>query len=851
MSIKDCINVIKKAAGDTKITDDQAEALLSDIDDFIQLKKQATQDANVDATVSKYVDDRLQESILQAAIEKRNNILNLIAETKAMARVDKFKDKQKGLMALMVGVYGEEGGKLSIDAQGKALANKYIGRLIDRVDKDGDLGMFNSGKIDHDIAAELWEIKEGGTPGITKNPAAERIAKNIHELQNTAVSHSNQAGTYIRNMPGYIMRQSHDMLRLRKAGGKKATPEESFKAWYNFIIDKLDHEATFKGADPEKFLRGAYEGLTSGFHKRFNAADESNFVMGFKGPANIAKKSSQPRLLHFRTSSDFMAYNGKFGTGDLREGIIHGLEHMARNTALMRGLGTNPVAMMDKLKRKYALAASKELSWKQADKFKHIALENALKEIDGTTRIPAKLTFARINAGVRAVQNMARLGAATISSFTDIPNQAAELRFQGVHPLVGYSRAFGNLLRGRGNKEQKTIARSLGIGFDGMTGDLISRWAATDHVPGTLAKGQQKFFKLNLMSWWNDSHRTGVALMMSHNLASNKNLTFNKLGQRLQNVLALYDIGQAEWNIFRNHLVTEVDGNAHMLPEGAQYIPEGIIVDYLKRYKGIKEPTRRRIEIARTDLESMLDTFYMDRADSGIPMPGAAERAIMNQGTQSGTWTGEMFRHFFQFKSFPITMIRKGVARELFGNLNGKKDISGLSQLIVMTTLFGYASLTAKSYLRGQTPREFTDDPGHNAKLLFAAMSQGGGLGIYGDFLFGEYSRYGRSALATAAGPTLGQFDTVMDIYTRIRQGKDFKADLLRTAINNTPFINLFYTRMALDYLILYQLQETMNPGYLRRMERRIMREQGQQFRVPPSHLIPRGGGDRLFEGVR
>ena len=53
--------------------------------------------------------------------------------------------------------------------------------------------------------------------------------------------------------------------------------------------------------------------------------------------------------------------------------------------------------------------------------------------------------------------------------------------------------------------------------------------------------------------------------------------------------------------------------------------------------------------------------------------------------------------------------------------------------------------------------------------------------------------------------------------------------------INNTPYANLFYTRAAADYLFLYSVQEALNPGALRRMERRIEKENGQTFLLSPS----------------
>ena len=844
MALKECMAIIAKAAGEGKIDEPTAMGLLEDLNDFFEAKKKAISPENLDDAVATYLKGKLDESIMAAVIEKRNALINTAVEVKAIhfMKTSKLPPAQ-ALKALMGGtIKSAYKGKLSIDASGKALTNKYVGRLIDRIDKDGDLQIFNSGKIDDEIAIELFEMRPNGEPGKSGSEAAQRIARHIHTLQATAIKGANHAGGYINERPGYIFRQSHDSSRLRKAG---------FEEWYKYVVERLDHDATFDGADPREFLEGAYNGLITGVHHRFDGGNESNYLMGFKGPANVAKRVSQQRLLHFKSGDSFMEYNRLFGTGDLREGVVRGLEHMARNTALMQGLGTNPLQMLTKLKTRAASQAQKIGDFKSVDELNSASIENMFKEIDGTTRIPGNISIAKVNAGIRMVQNMARLGGATISSITDIPAQAAELRHQGIPLFSAYANAFGNLFRGRGSAEQRTIARYMGIGFDGITGDLMSRFGSTDHLPGTMSKMQQKFFKLNLMSWWNDSHRTGMGLMMSANMADSAKLSYDKLGAPLQNVLRQYGILDSEWNVLRKNAISKADNDvSYMVSDNLDQLSDSDIVAYLKE-KGNDKPTKRQITTARTDLISMLDTFYIDRADHGIPMPGAAERAIMNQGTVAGTVNGEIFRHLMQFKSFPITMIRRGLGREIKGQANGKADLVGLSQLLVASTIFGYGAMYMKDILKGRTPREFTGDPLEDSKLIAAAMSQGGGLGIYGDFMFGEYSRYGRSFLATMAGPTLGQLDDVAEIWTRLRTGEDVAAKVVQSTINNTPFVNLFYTRMALDYLFLYQLQESVNPGYLRRMENRIMRENDQKFFVPPSREIPRGGGSKLFEGVR
>ena len=72
------------------------------------------------------------------------------------------------------------------------------------------------------------------------------------------------------------------------------------------------------------------------------------------------------------------------------------------------------------------------------------------------------------------------------------------------------------------------------------------------------------------------------------------------------------------------------------------------------------------------------------------------------------------------------------------------------------------------------------------------------------------------------------------DIYHRALRGDDVAATALNVMLNNTPFINLFYSRLLLNYLFIWDLQESLNPGYLRRAERRMEREHGQHFLIQP-----------------
>ena len=58
-----------------------------------------------------------------------------------------------------------------------------------------------------------------------------------------------------------------------------------------------------------------------------------------------------------------------------------------------------------------------------------------------------------------------------------------------------------------------------------------------------------------------------------------------------------------------------------------------------------------------------------------------------------------------------------------------------------------------------------------------------------------------------------------------------------RFATGHTPGLNLFYTKAAFDYLFIYGLMEKTNPGFLRRMERRMKKENEQEFYYAPSRF--------------
>lgn len=245
----------------------------------------------------------------------------------------------------------------------------------------------------------------------------------------------------------------------------------------------------------------------------------------------------------------------------------------------------------------------------------------------------------------------------------------------------------------------------------------------------------------------------------------------------------------------------------------------------------------RILEDARETTALKLQTLLTDRMNYAVVRPDARTRAVLTWGgKQRGTAAGELARAVMQFKAFTLSYMQRAFGREVYGygarrlrDIRGR-ELRGLAQLVIASTAFGYLSMSAKDLAKGKKPR-----PADNWKTWMAAAQQGGGAGIWGDFLFGQSNRFGKSPLATLSGPTVGKFEDLWTLVQAAKNGDDFAAQGFRFLTNSTPFINLFYTRAALDYLIFYEIQESLNPGYLRRLERRTRQDSGQEYWLPPT----------------
>ncbi len=836
-----CIDVISSSS-EKAITSEQAQSLVQRIMDHIERTK-GSEGANAEAQIADIGRQIIEQDKLMSAIQKRNAYLTVVSQRRIKDYVKNFSTPGEGLRAFMNGSSKTvKEGRNSVYYQGVALRDKHIGQLKDGLERMDLIREFKSGEIDKQIFQEMYQLnRDDGRPGISGSAKAQKIAALVNKVNLEMIDRENRAGAFVRPLEGYIMRQTHDPDTIRRAGGmgyNAGSNEASFKVWSQFILPLLDQKKTFINADdPVKFLRSAHEGIISGVHDKHTDAN-IDINADFSSTGALARKVSQPRVLHFKDAESAYAYNQKFGVKDFKEAVIRQIQTRSRAIALMENFGPNPDRTFDRIVHDLKLGARAH-----PEDARHMAslndwkIEASYNELTGANDIPSNPSLARMSAVVRTISNLSKLGGATITAIADKGFFHSEMTYQGMRQAEVMAKQFS--MFAPHTPEGRSSLNLMGAAVDGFIGNVVSRFSLHDNKAGTMYKLQQKFFQLNGMNHWNDIHKGAAAELMAAHLAEHSNLRDTALPAELKKTLSLYGIEGKVWDIIRQAKDT-VNDREYITPDALSKVPDDKIREIMSDRK--MADTANNISRVRDEIDTKLRTYMADRVDIAVPTPGNDEKVYAHWNTQSGTPMGEAVRMVMLFKSMPITVLRKVMSREVYGHGSDtilkwlQNDRTGnfrMAQIIAMTTLGGYLSGAIKDALKGRTPKDPT-----NVKTVEDALLRGGGLGIYGDFLFSEYDRSYRSALATAAGPVVGQLDNVADIFSKLKQGENVSNETGKLLLNNTPFVNLFYIRPVLDYLVLWNLQEMTDPGSLYRQERKVQQNNGQGFFIRPSEEV-------------
>ena len=844
MAKNSCITRIVNSINKSRITSVNKQELINKIKIAIADSKKTNLDRVDIDRISKDVTEQIKA---QKRINKINAINDeILIRKKVEELLENFEgDEQEGLIALLVGSNRlTTGSRTSVGVAQNAAQGQLIAAFDAEVTAAGLDVMFDKAdaRLQEELAITMEEISLGKET-TTKNKDVKKLAEIMEKHSELTRQALNERGANIAKMWGYVVKQSHDQFNVRAAANRlgkdlneiKADPNlkgtdinynKNYTAWKDFIMQYLDGDRTFADTDNiDDFLVNAYNSLVG------NKIQVADGAAGVFGSRNITEGIANKRVLHFKSAKHWNAYNEKFGTGSLKETYYSGLMTAGRNIGMLDTLGTKPKENFEKIR----VAVSNRMidqrrstedlsSYKQFEKFMNV-VDGTVYTFDGGKN---GFAVAKYSAIARAIGNVAKLGGAVISAAADIGIYASEMRYQGRSFLGGMFEAMNAIRRIKNTEQKQDIVKGLGFIKDGTIYDISGRFQVGDNLNKGWTKIQRTFFKYNLLSWWTNTLKENSMLGMANYYAKQKNLSFDQLNKPLRDFFKLYNIDSTKWNVIRKTAMSKAD-------DGTEFINISELSNMsdadIKKITGMDDLSKSELQMEKEKFKYSVSGMLLDRSIYAVIEPDARTKGTMTQGTLAGTGMGEAIRFLGQFKAFPIAVVNKVLGREVAFLRKGKnqdigRGIRGITALMITSGMFGYMSMSLKDLLKGKEPR----DP-NMPKTIMAAFLQGGGLGIYGDVLFKEQ----RDAGSVAAG-LIGPFPTtVIDLGLAFKYalglegGKAGKA-AYRAISSNIPFLNLFYIKAAFDYMIGFQIMETMNPGVLKRVEKRMKDDYNQEY---------------------
>lgn len=873
-----------RMGGDDALSDEEFDKIIDAIEG--RLKEGHTLKSAVDPVVG-----RLQK---EKALAKRNAMLAASARRRALVQISRFREGKGSAFTADIGVGGQRGKQgnetgtfefkgggeadiagleawLANSNQRSALArggfqaaragwqNKLVGEFIRELSKHEDIALFlkpvgtfvtREGAIDRDVARELWEMsrKRNANVGVTKNPEALKVAKIVKDYLNLAMYEQNKMGAWIEPVEGFIATQVHVPRKLQKAGYAK---------WKQYLLEdrgdgkgpRLDVARTFY--DPTKpplsesqldeRLQEVYANLSSGtFTDDLPVGNE--YV--FDGSGNAAKKASEHRVLHFRDSDSFVDYNSQFGQGALFESIVSTLTRAAQVGAMLEKFGPNPDATFKYIEGTIAEANKTNPKVKEYLRSNRWATFKAAAtgELDAVNNI----AFAHVSEGVRVWQRMASLGAALISSFGDPVLHATRLEANGVPWASAIKQQVDGMLVGRADAQE--IAEATAFALEHLTRDILTAYNEGDGAMKAMGRAQHHFFTVTGLNWWEGARERAVAAGLSLNAWRNAGKEMSALNPDFRASLVSAGIGKTEWELIRKHATLDLpDVNGGVIDPN---LIRRVTDDELRSAYNMKKSSAAGLDRKRGELERLWRSYLADQLEWTLLKPGLREKAYgagYNPSAVKGTVVGEGLKQLMLFKSYPTQYLQRvigslteedKVGRIMLSAVTGRGQNLRMMKLIGSLFVIGTAIVYLRDTLKNRTPRDITDP-----RTLMAGMIQGGGLGIYADFLYSAESRVGSGPIGTLAGPTFSDAELLADTVVDMRNGivnfdekrmKEAGDNAFKFLKSNVPGANIFWVRPAADYLIWNNVQETLNPGAMMRQRERMMEGSGQDFLVDP-----------------
>lgn len=664
----------------------------------------------------------------------------------------------------------------------------------------------------------------------------------------------NAAGGAIGKMENWGLPQMHDAIAIRAAGRE---------GWVKAVMPRLNRSKMIDRMTGQPFTDRRLEAVLGEVWDSIVSRGASRRLPGERlGQGMLAKRRGEERFLIFNSADDWLAYQRDFGEGDAFQAMLGHIDSMAVDLGQMEIFGPNPQAQFDWLSN-FAVreAALEETRGVKGARDKALrTVENAqimLDHLTGAANVAYRPTVSQIGATTRAVLTGVQMGSAILG---EVPSGMYFGRM--ARGFVGLDRNgdMGEMVRLMLDPKARAVARRSGFIIEQATDGFV--------------RGHQDH--LRLMSAGGGDRQTGGLNALARRLppatlrlsgltgfvsAKKRTYRFERMGQLdFIRDRTLRDLAQgtpderslADWMEARGF--TEADwGVIRSTPAweprpGARFI--------------------RPMDVASDDLAMRLaEAIEMDTRFL-TPETTLWARAKLVGANRPGSRVGETRRSVSMFGGFSVSsthLYAEELALRSFrqggGQVKGMLGFAAVyaAQAVIFLTIAGAVNIQLREIIKGRDPRPMND-----VKFWGAALLQGGGLGIFGDFLYAAQARNGKSAEVTAAGPVgsllfdvgnltwgnaveiinaVDEGDSVEEAIEKANVGRD-AAGIVR---NYNPLATNWWTRAAYSRVVADTVQRALDPEAeeaFERQRKRLERETRQGEWWATGEIAPSRGPD-------
>jgi hypothetical protein len=824
MSLYDCIERAINAGEMPKARARAAQDLLQE-----RLKAHAHLGPGAEAAAAQDVWIHLRRS---AQERKRGHLLQVQANIKIIENVTNHVDSDGNANAAnaprQLIEHGQSAKFQNVSARADALEGFYmksIGGFIEK-HKRNIFGGVRSKALLGDVVRELYGDASGSA-------AAKQMADAIRDAFELARTDFNAAGGSIGKIDNYGLPHSWDTALTKKATFDDWAGEMDNRLDWDRIIDR-DTSQPFSSSTPEaraRFLRDVYEGITTdGWSQR----EPAGMQMG----RSVANSRSDHRVLHFKSADDWMAVNDKFGRSDPFSAVVAHLKSMARDTASMQVLGPNPRAGLE-LAIQTAEKLARDRPWVQNKKGSSLFFTTPADEARGKGRHARRMydlytgaankvesdVVAGAFAGLRHFLIASQLAGAMLSAVSDVGFQAMAAKHVGIK----WNKVVGRQLKAIASSKDRALMARMGIIAESAanTGVAQARLMGDDYVGPMMERLSEFTMRASGLTAWTDIGRGAFRLEFYGFLAENAGQSLDALPKPLRDLMVERGFSAEDWDIIR---ATDL-ARSEAEPEATFLVPGDI------RYRDDLDGAQA------LDLSLRLEAMVREQMEFAVPSASLRGRAMFDFGG-NGTLAGELLKSGLMYKSFAFSMLFNQLGRVFYHRLNGSR-ISQAVMFATITTAGGALGIQLKELAKGNDPR-----PMDSKEFLMAAVLQGGGLGIFGDFASSTQNRFGGGLASTLAGPAAGFLNDTGGLIGRgvaaVTGGQKEQDQFGRAA---TKYLNrysgptnLWYINQVLDRALWDNLQELTDgeaQKAFRREERRRVKDFGNPSYWPRGEPVP------------